>query len=95
MIDVSEVFKSEENPFETNLQGMISVKQMLLSQMNSMCFLGGLDNMEKNSEGRGGDLATLNLIKDGRVHKHTVEDLAVGLRDLYSKTLNKSSSHDK
>lgn len=76
-----------EVPFKSDLQSMLAVRSVLLQHMASLCFLGGLDGDEVKSNGRGGQLANLRLIRDGRVHKHSVEHFAAGHTDLFRKVL--------
>lgn len=75
----------EEAPFQMDLNGMLNVRGMLLQHIRNKAFLGGLDGMEMNQNGRGADLANLRLIRDGRVHKHNIEDFAQGLTEFYTK----------
>lgn len=74
-----------ETPFQADLNGMLGVRRILLQHAASKAFLGGLDGAETNSNGRGAQLANLRLVRDGRVHKHTGENLAAGLKPMFSK----------
>jgi hypothetical protein len=73
-----------EIPFSLDLNALISVRASLLQHIASLCFLGGLDGQEMNANGRGAQLANLRLVRDGRVHKHNVEDFAEGLQESLS-----------
>ena len=55
--------------------------------MAGKSFLGGLDGGETTENGRGAEMATFRLVRDGRVHKHDVEDYAAGLKEMYGKSL--------
>lgn len=73
-----------EAPFTANLNDMLGVRNTLLQHIRSKAFLGGLDQMETNANGRGAGLANLRLVRDARVHKHVVEDFSKGLKDFYT-----------
>ena len=70
-------------PFTADLNAMLGVRSVLLQQANFKTFLGGLDGTETSGNGRGANLAGLRLVRDGRVHKHNVEDLTEGLSEFY------------
>jgi hypothetical protein len=76
-------------PFTGDLNSMISVRGILLQHAASKAFLGGLDGAETTANGRGANLANLRLIRDGRIHKHTVEDFSEGLKELFTKMFKK------
>jgi hypothetical protein len=74
-----------EIPFRGDLNSMLTVRSVLLQHVAAKCFLGGLDGGEQQTNGRGANLANLRLIRDGRIHKHTTEDFAKGLTELFTK----------
>lgn len=67
--------------FKSDLTSMIAVRNMILQHAASKAFLGGLDGGDTKGEGRGFELASLRLSRDGRVYKHIVEDFSMGVRD--------------
>ena len=75
------------NPIITDLSGMIATRQMILQHTISKAYLGGLDGTEQTANGRGANLANLRLVRDGRVHKHDIEDFAKGLKGFYTNIL--------
>lgn len=75
--------------FTADLNSMLAVRNMLLQHAMAKAFLGGLDGAEMTANGRGANLANLRLVRDGRVHKHAIEDFADGVRDLYTQVFRK------
>lgn len=73
-----------EIPFTANLNDMLGVRNTVLQHIRQKAFLGGLDQTEMNSNGRGANMANLRLVRDARVHKHVVEDFSKGLKDFYT-----------
>lgn len=78
-----------ETPFQINLQAMSGIRSLYLSHLNAKGFLGGLENAEAAGEGRGGSMVEMRLVKDGRIHKHIVNEFNAGRQRLYSKQLKK------
>lgn len=76
-----------DSPLTHDLNGMLAVRQMLWQHANAKSFLSGLDGAESQGEGRGGDLARWRLVRDGRVNKHDIKDLAQGTTEWMSKVL--------
>lgn len=75
------------NPYPMDLNALISARSLFLSQLQSITFIGGLDNLAENSEGRGQGKLELQLMKDGKIHKYSVEPFADSLETFYSKLL--------
>lgn len=67
-------------PFTVDLNAMMAVRGMLIQHAASKSFLGGLDGMEMKGNGRGAQLVNFRLIRDARVHKHSIEMFGAGLR---------------
>ena len=76
-----------ENPFQLDLNGLITLRNIFAQHMVSKAFLGGLDGMETPGANGSDKLANLRLMRDARIHKHDVEDFADGLKEAYSKSL--------
>lgn len=76
-----------DQPFTHDLNAMLAVRSMIVQHTMAKAFLSGLDNAESMGEGRGGDLAKYRLVRDGRIHKHDIEDFGKGQEELYSKVL--------
>lgn len=72
-------------PFRVDLNAMLAVRQVVVQFMYSKAYLGGLDGAETASDGRGAGLAHLRLVRDGRIHKHSVMDFIKGVKQFYSK----------
>lgn len=68
-----------------DLNALTGVRRLLLQHVFGKGYLGGLDGAEMNENGRGGQLANLRLVRDGRVHKHFIEDFAKGLKEGFTK----------
>lgn len=84
MINLNGKVIAPSTPFKSDLGAMSSARSTYLAELAAMVFLGGLDNLEANSEGRGADLANLKLVRDGRIHKHDVRNFALGMDDTFS-----------
>lgn len=74
-----------DTPLQHDLNAMLAVRAMLWQHAMSKAFLSGLDGAESTGQGRGADFAKYRLVRDGRIHKHDIEDLGKGERELYSK----------
>ena len=74
-----------ETPFTADLNGMLAVRRILLQHVAGQAFLGGLDGEETKGLGGAEKLANMRLIRDGRVHKHSVEEFARGLTEVWSR----------
>ena len=75
------------NPYTADLNALIAARQVFVQHINIKAFLGGLDGTElKGAGGRGAQLANLRLVRDGRIHKHSVEDVSEGLTEFHTKT---------
>lgn len=81
--------KLVETSFKADLNAMLGVRKVLLSHAAAKTFLGGLDGQETAANGRGGQLANLRLVRDGRVHKHYVQDFSESLREMLIKMFRK------
>lgn len=75
------------NPYPMDLNGLMAARSLFLSQLQSVTFIGGLDNLQESSEGRGQGKLELQLMKDGKIHKYSVNPFADSLEDFYAKSL--------
>lgn len=78
-----------EVPFRGDLKAMLAIRSFISSHISAKAFLGGLDGGETSGNQQGKNLANLRLIRDGRIHKHTVEDFSEGFTELFTKMFKK------
>lgn len=76
-----------DSPLTHDLNAMIAVRSLLVDHAMAKGYLSGLDGGEAQGQGRGADFARYRLVRDGRIHKHDIEDFGKGQTELYSKTL--------
>jgi hypothetical protein len=81
--------KIEQNPIQTDLNSLITLRKMYIEFLFQKAFIGGLDNMESKGEGRGANLANLRLVRDGVIHKDNITMFANSLKTPLSRLILK------
>lgn len=79
----------EQQAIRTNLNAILAVKQDLKREINESTYIDGLDFMEQFGDGRGYELAQLQLKGNARVHKSLMRVYTEHLTPFYQELVKK------